>query len=298
MTTAQHSDTTYASHSQQLELVDANGAFLDRQSLHHVERFLDLACGPGVVSRMLTERAPAAHLNGVDTDADHIDLACRRFMDLGYEVRRGFDLTSDVVNGRPVMTFGVGSADDLVFADGAFDCVTITNAIHLLPDKKVMVQGAGRVLRPGGLFGFTSAFYAGTFPDGTHSFYHEWMRAAAIRVLEIDRRLKAEGKPGVKRIRGTTRKAFQNRWLSPQEWTDLLAECGFEVVDLHERVLHLDGAFFASIGTYSGLAETLLSGYPLDVACEALGSTAEPTMRALDLEAVPRNWLEIWARRL
>lgn len=297
MTTLQETDATYAAHSEQIGLVNANRAFVEGQSLHHVRRFLDLACGPGVVSEMLAQASPRAHIQGIDLDPDHIDLASQRFGDLGYEVRHGFDLTTELVNDRPVVTFAVGSADELPFPEASFDCITITNAIHLLPDKKKLVDAASRVLRPGGLFGFTSAFYAGTFPDGTHSFYHEWMRAAALRVMEIDKKLKAEGKPGVKRVRGTTRKAFQNRWLSPQEWTELLAESGMTTVDVHERVLHLDGRFFASIGAYRGLAETLLSGYPIEVACEALGSTAEPTMSALNITSVPRNWLEVWAQK-
>lgn len=290
-------DLTYAAHSEEVELVRANEAFLDRRPLGNVGRFLDLACGPGVVSEMLMTRCPDANLQGIDYDPAHVDLASERFRALGYEVRQGFDLTSDRVNGRPVVTFGVGSADELPFPDASFGCTTITNAIHLLPDKAKLVAAVARVLETGGVFGFNSGFYAGTFPEGTHAFYHEWVKAAAIRIQEIDARLKAEGKPGLTRKRGTTRKAFQNRWLSPQEWTDLLAEHGLEVIDLHERVLHLDGQFFASIGAYRGLAEALLSGYPIEAACEALSTTAEPSLRALNLSSVPRNWLEVWAQK-
>ena len=128
-------DLTYAAHSEEVELVRANEAFLDRRPLDHVGRFLDLACGPGVVSEMLMARCPSAHLQGIDYDPAHVDLASQRFRVLGYEVRRGFDLTSDRVNGRPVLTFGVGSADELPFPDASFGCTTITNAIHLLPEK-------------------------------------------------------------------------------------------------------------------------------------------------------------------
>ena len=293
----QETNTTYAAHSQELVLVEANRAFLDRQSLGHVRCFLDLACGPGVIGEMLVGLSPAAHLHGIDSDPAHIELATERFRELGYDVRSGHDLTSDVVNGRPVVTFAVGSADDLPFPEAVFDCVTITNAIHLLPDKDRLIQGIARVLRPGGFLGFNSAFYAGTLVEGTHAFYHEWIKSATIRINEIDGRLKAEGKPGIKRVRGTTRKAFQNPWLSRDEWIALVERHGLGAIDVHERALDLDGSFFASIGAYSGLAETLLSGYPIDVACEVLQSTAEPALRTVNRTTVPRNWLEVWARK-
>ncbi|MGF1640817.1 MAG: class I SAM-dependent methyltransferase [Rhodospirillales bacterium] len=288
---------TYAAHSQEAVLVDANRAFLDRQPLAHVRRFLDLACGPGTIGEILLARAPGAHYHGIDADPAHVALAADRFTALGYAVRRGYELTSDIVDGRPVVTLAVGSADDLPFPEAVFDCVTITNAIHLLPDKRRLVEAIARVLRPGGLLAFNSAFYAGTLVDGTHAFYHEWIKSATVRINEIDRSLKAEGKAGLKRVRGTTRKAFQNRWFSGEEWSALLGAFGLRTIDIHERTLELDGAFFSSIGAYSGLAETLLSGYPVDVACEALQSTVAPALAAVSRTSVPRNWLELWARR-
>jgi ubiquinone/menaquinone biosynthesis C-methylase UbiE len=293
----QDTDKTYAAHSQEMVLVNANRAFLERRSLGDVRCFLDLACGPGVVSEMLAGFSPAAHLHGIDRDPAHIELAAARFRALGYEVRNGYDLTSDVVNGRPVVTFAAGSADDLPFPEAVFDCVTMTNAIHLLPDKERLIEAIARVLRPGGLLGFNSAFYAGTLVEGTHAFYHEWIKSATVRISEFDARLKAEGKPGIKRVRGTTRKAFQNPWLSREEWIALLEKHGLGAIEVDERALDLDGSFFASIGAYSGLAETLLSGYPVDVACEVLQSTAEPALASVNRTSVPRNWLEVWARK-
>src|ERR687885_707864 len=123
-------NTTYEPFSREPEYVEANRGFVRRVSLGHVGRFLDLACGAGAVSRLLLEAAPGAHLNGVDLDRVQIELACRGFEALGYEVRRGFALTEDVVNGKPVVTLAVGSADELPFPEDTFDCVTIANAIH------------------------------------------------------------------------------------------------------------------------------------------------------------------------
>ena len=290
-------NTTYEPFSREPEYVEANRGFVRRVGLDHVGRFLDLACGTGTVSRLLLEAAPGAHLNGVDLDAVQIELACREFEGLGYEVRRGFTLTEDVVNGRPVVTLGVGSADELPFPEDTFDCVTIANAIHVLPDKERFLRAFHRVLRPGGLFGFNSSFYAGTYPAGTERHGLLWLREATLYIERLNRERAAEGKEPIKRAHGTTRGAFQNRWYSPAEWAEMVRGHGFRVVDVHERVVLLDERCLAAVGAYGGLAEVLMSGYPVEAASLALQATAGAGLRAMNLSAVPRNWLEVWATK-
>ena len=88
-----------------------------------------------------------------------------------------------------------------------------------------------------------------------------------------------------------------NRWLTVEEWRDLVERQGFAVRDVNERVVMLDGHFFSTIGAYGGLAETLMSGFPVDIACKALETAAQPTLDSLDRTAIPRNWLEVWATK-
>lgn len=295
MTNLQPVNTTYEPFSLEPEYIEANREFIRLRPLFKVERFLDLACGTGTVSELLAQASPKAHLNGVDYDPVQIELASRKFRALGHEVRHGFELSSEFAHGKPVMTFAVGSADVLPFPDETFDCVTICNAIHVLPDKDKLLRAIRRVLRRGGLFGFNSAFYAGTYPPGTEAHYYEWLRLAILHIQELSAERVAQGQPPIKRQRGSARKAFQNRWDSPQEWCDRLVRHGLKAEQVSERVVMLDERCFAAVGVYGGLAEVLLSGYPVDSASQALQATAKASLEAMKASAIPRNWLEIWA---
>lgn len=290
-------NTTYEPFSLEPEYLEANKGFVKRAPLADVARFLDLACGTGTVSRMLLEEAPGAFLNGVDIDPVQIELATEEFTQSGHEVRRGFDLVEDVVLGKPVVVLGVGAADELPFPDETFGCVTIANAIHMMPDKARFVAEVSRVLKPGGLFGFNSSFYAGTYPPGTERHGLIWLQEATRFIDQLNRRLQAEGRSDevVRRVHGKTRAAFQNRWYSPGEWSGLLEDASFEVRDVHERVVMMDERCLAAVGAYGGLAEVLMSGYPVEAASMALQMTAGSGLKALHIDAVPRNWLEVWA---
>lgn len=297
MANIQPVNTTYEPFSREPEYVELNRAFIERQNLAGVERFLDLACGTGTVSEHLLAASPAAHLNGVDYDPVQIELATAHFRERGYEVRRGFEVTNDRRDGKPVLVFGVASADDLRFPDATFDCVTIANAIHVMPDKAAFVKAAARVLKPGGVFGFNSVFYAGSYPKGTERHTYEWLKEATFYIERKNERLKAEGKPTIRRVHGTTRGAFQNRWFNPQEWCELLAEAGLKAHDVFERTVLMDERCLAAVGAYGGLAEVVMSGYPVAEASEALQATAGVALQRTGVEKLPRNWLEVWATK-
>ena len=297
MTNIQPVNTTYEPFSREPEYIEANRGLVQRQSLDGVRHILDLACGTGTISALLLEAAPQAHLNGIDYDPVQIELATKEFEALGYEVRHGFELTEDVINGKPVLVFAVGSADELPFPDETFDCVTIGNAIHVMPDKAKFFKAVNRVLKKGGLFGFNSAFYAGSYPEGTERHTYEWLKEATYYIETKNARLKAEGKPIIKRKHGTTRGAFQNRWQSPQEWRDLLAKYGLDAHDVYERRVMLDERCLAAVGAYGGLAEVVMSGYPVEQASEALQATAGIALQRTGVDLLPRNWLEVWATK-
>jgi ubiquinone/menaquinone biosynthesis C-methylase UbiE len=174
MQTSSPLSTTYEAVTHGREYLETNRAFVQRATFGHVRRFLDLACGTGTVSRLLLQAAPEAHLNGIDVDPVQIDLATKEFTSQGYSVRRGRTLTEDRANGKPVIMLDVGPVDELPFADASFDCVTIANAIHMMPDKPKFLHEVSRVLRPAGRFGFNSVFYAGSTPPGTETHFIVW----------------------------------------------------------------------------------------------------------------------------
>lgn len=291
-------NTTYEPFSLEPEAIAANREFLACQPLTDARRILDIACGTGMLSEMLIEAAPRAQLTGIDRDPIQIDLATERFTELGFDVQPSTEFDDPIADTRSAPSFVVGDALDLPFAENTFDCVTMANAIHMVIEKEELLSEVQRVLRVGGVFGFNSSFYAGTFPDGTHRFYEEWLKLASAEISAVNRQRLADGEEPIKRKRRKTHKAFQNKWLSPREWADLLTQHGLAVRECNERIVMLNARCFAAIGAYGGLAEVLLSGYPVEIASRALQATAEPALHAVGEDAIPRRWLEIWATRV
>ncbi len=96
------------------------------------ERWLDAACGPGVISRAL---APlVGHVDGVDATPAMIDVARREAAAAGLENT----------------TFTVGDAAALDLPEGSFDAAINRFAIHHIPVPGRMVAELARIVRPGG----------------------------------------------------------------------------------------------------------------------------------------------------
>ena len=134
-------------------------------------------------------------------------------------------------------------------------------------------------------------------PPGTDRIYMDWLRMAVQHIEDKNKELAAAGQPVHKRRHGTTRTAFKNKWYTPTEWTSLLAEHGLKVIHNNERNVDLDERCFALVGAYGGLAEVLLSGWPVEIASEALQISAGRSMALHQVTTVPRLHLEMWAEK-
>ncbi|MEU4824674.1 methyltransferase domain-containing protein [Actinomadura sp. NPDC023710] len=94
---------------------------------------LDVACGPGNVTRALAAGVgPAGLVVGLDASETMLSRA-----------------VADTAPGDPV-TYVRGDAVDLPFRDGAFDAVSCFGALYLFDDPWTALDGMTRVLRPGG----------------------------------------------------------------------------------------------------------------------------------------------------
>ncbi|MGI9590535.1 MAG: class I SAM-dependent methyltransferase [Myxococcota bacterium] len=92
-------------------------------------RILDLACGPGVLTRVLA--GEARRVVGLDLTARVLEVARRE--------------------SEPSCTALVrGAAERTPFADGTFDGVTLRLALHHVPDPAAVLCEVRRLLRPGG----------------------------------------------------------------------------------------------------------------------------------------------------
>jgi ubiquinone/menaquinone biosynthesis C-methylase UbiE len=265
-----------------------------------VKRILDLAGGTGAVGQLMLAAAPEASLHEIDLDPVQIGLAAENYAALGYRVRRGADAMDTAPGSARTVSLIVGSATELPFPEGSFDCVMIANAIHLIGDKESLIKSIARVLEPGGIFAFSSGFYAGCWPPTTQQVYTEWLKEATAWIMRYNAERIEAGEQPVRRVRGKSQLApvaYQNRWLTPVEWRELLSSLGFEVRDLNERAVIFDHDSLASVGAYSGLAEAQLSGYPVELASEALASTAGLALASAGVTTVRHNWIEICAVR-
>ncbi len=276
---------TYEPFSKEPEYVEANRAFVGTLPLDGIRTLLDLASGTGVMTGLLVEACPAIErILGVDLSLESMRIAQRRFREEEPLARRGI-----------LLQLLQGSADVLPVAGASMDAVIMGNSIHMLPDERALLREVARVLKPGGLFAFNSSFWAGTMPPGTEKVHHEWVKQAAIYLMDRDRELRRQGKPGIRRKRGTAKKAFSKPWLSIDDWRARLEEAGFAVRRVDRRTVLMNRRCFETIGAYAGLASVLFSGYPVQLASEALQETAGPTLEAMGMPEVPRLWLEVTA---
>jgi len=281
MTASERLDTSYERFSHEPEYVELNRSFLAMLELRGPLVVLDLACGTGTLTRLLLDQVGGrAKVVGIDLSRRSLDLARVELRDVSPPTR------VDLIE---------ATADRLPVASQVADLVIMGNAVHCIADLGSFIDEVSRVLRPGGTFAFNSSFYAGTFVPGTETFYDEWMKEAARYVQRKDQELRQAGGPGIRRERGRARPAFSRPWLTPAQFRQALEDHGFEVKRVGQSTIMMSRQAFESVGAYEGLASVLMSGYPVDLACEALTRSVASGLETAGLTEVPRYWLEVSA---
>jgi SAM-dependent methyltransferase len=236
-------------------------------------RIVELASGTGAVTAQildaLARRGRPATVVGVEPSLAAIHVARR-------------DLA-----GRPV-EFIQGESADLPRAGTAVDAIFFCNAIHLVPDKDAAVATIVETLRPGGFFAINSSFYEGAYADDSARFYRLWIRRAVgwLREHAPEVRIEHHGRTAAM------------RWLTPADYGELLARQGLETAyEQVDRVL-MPLRAWQDIGRYSLFIEGALPGVPVPIGADALEASAAQAFAELALDSVPRNWLQIVARKL
>jgi SAM-dependent methyltransferase len=109
------------------------GTLVEMVPADPVARWLDLACGPGLVSLALAPRVGS--VQGVDLTPAMVERA-------GAEAR---------ARGLENVGFGLGDATALEEADGSFDGAITRFSLHHIPVPSRVLAEMARVVRPGGL---------------------------------------------------------------------------------------------------------------------------------------------------
>ena len=112
---------------------------LDRIVAPDVSRVLDLACGTGdfsvAIAKALRTAAPQARVTGVDLSEGMLAVMRKKVDREGLQDRISMEL---------------GDGENLHFADGTFDRVSIAFGIRNFEDREKGLREMLRVLRPGG----------------------------------------------------------------------------------------------------------------------------------------------------
>jgi ubiquinone/menaquinone biosynthesis C-methylase UbiE len=235
---------------------------------------VDMACGTGAVTRLIAQEMQRlklkAHIIGVDPSAEALRRAQRGMEAIGSRAE-----------------FIQGEADDLPRivrrADAAFFC----NAIHLLPDKLAAFRLIASILAPGGIFACNSAFYDGTYVEGTERFYRLWT-SRAVRQLRKEH-------PDVHLSREA--KAMAMQWLNVDEYINQLKQGGFARVESFQEIGRISLDAWRDLGQYWLFIEGALPGVPLPLGAAALEAAVYQAGQELDLTEIPRNWLQLIAHK-
>ncbi len=235
---------------------------------------VDVGCGTGAATELivsaLVEQGVDAEIVALEPSPEALASARARLADSPLTIH-----------------FVEGDVGDLGASTGPADVVFFCNAIHLVEDKDATIAQIAGALVPGGLAAFNSAFFSGAYAPGTEDFYRRWT-IRAVRWLHSER-------PDVQLAHDSTVQAMN--WFSPEDYQRMLRDNGFDVVwhDLDEARMTL--ASFQDIGQYWMFINGALPGAPLDAGAEALRHGAAEVFEQQGLSDVPRNWLQLLARR-
>jgi ubiquinone/menaquinone biosynthesis C-methylase UbiE len=249
-------------------LVDSTLQVRERLPQNPIHRALDLACGTGAVTQVLVDRVrklrEPVEIIALDPSESALEKA-RRLLGNAARFVRG---TAEAFSGA------VPNVDVMLFC----------NAIHLLPDKDHVLAEARKALNRDGVLGFNTAFYEGCYAPGTERFYRLWM----LRSLQL---LKKEFG-----LRPDKDKVQAMRWLSPVEYRDLLVRHDFAVEDMHAEEAQMTCESWQDISHYSLFVEGALPGVPREIAVPVLKESVVQAFDELEIDTLPRNWLQVVAR--
>jgi SAM-dependent methyltransferase len=111
---------------------------LDKLNPESGQTVLDVACGPGTVTRLAAQRVgPNGSVAGCDLSPAMLALA----------------RSKDSIDGSAPIEYFESPADALGFPDGVFDLVTCQQGLQFFPDRSAALVEMHRVLGPGGRLG-------------------------------------------------------------------------------------------------------------------------------------------------
>lgn len=131
--------------------------FLIWLGLSSSSRWLDVCCGSGVLTEAIVHRCAPAQVVGVDASPQQIEFARSR--------RTG-----------PGVSFGIGDAQALSFADSSFNAAVCGLGLNFVPQPERALQEMCRVTAPDGII----AIYVWDYAEGARFLRAFWDAAADV----------------------------------------------------------------------------------------------------------------------
>ncbi|HLZ80353.1 MAG TPA: methyltransferase domain-containing protein [Ktedonobacteraceae bacterium] len=260
---------------------DVNRALVQHALAHLSSRpvndpltIVDMACGTGAITRLvayeMAQQGRQGQIIGIDPSAEALRRAQKSMEEIGTKAE-----------------FIQGDAADLPSIVHNVDLAFFCNAIHLVPNKLEALRQMASILVPGGIFACNSAFYEGTYVEGTERFYRLWTRRAVgwLRKEHPEVHLSREAK------------AIAMQWLTPSDLIELLKQTGFKTVEPTSQDVFIPLDAWRDLGQYWLFIEGALPGVPLALAAAALEHAVYQAGEELGLTEVARTWLQIIATR-
>lgn len=274
------SSLNFEEFANQPEYVEVNRNLIERLFDHIPQRFfhVDIATGTGLVPKLLMqqsqERGYKAKIIGIDPNPTSLEIARRTTpqsdaVDVLYLEGFGQD-TEKLVYGK-ISPYGTDSA-------------SMHDAIHEVEgeeNKREVLSAAVRVLKPGGLFSFNSAFT--TYGIEAENAQMKWGRWKLNAFNDL---------------KGTKdRKAEPIRIYSPEQYKQMLEAAGLVIIHEAKKVVHLSKEALAAISKYPKFIEGVFGDMigQQNFSLERKSSALIKTLEKVDF--LPRGWYEIIAQK-
>jgi ubiquinone/menaquinone biosynthesis C-methylase UbiE len=236
-------------------------------------RIIDLGCGTGSISEILLRSAKVPrHIWAIDPDPEMVT-RCRQRLggSVGVSQARAEDFSS-------------------LMPSGSVEAVFLGNSIHLVSDLDSALAGISRVLGPGGLLAFNTAFFDQAADPS---------EGALAREVVFEARKQARARnPGVEFAVGVRPPA--KRRLNEELYRQLLEAAGFADIQFSRQTYALPPELVFKIISTPVFATGALPGLPEDEAIAAVRAACEAILlRSRDRERPPirRTWLYARARK-
>ena len=245
-----------------------------------IDRIMDIATGVGTMAQLFVSKLPDQFKNSEVVCLDQSSEA----------LKRAAEKLSDIV---PNMKLIKAKVQDAEIEKQSVDVVIWGNGIHYLTadEQKESLENIRRGMKSGGWLFFNTAFYEGSRPQDTLSFYRAQVKKAVQSLRER----------GISREKEHVRAEAAS--FHPREYyEELVSLAGFKLVEARECAANLSTEAWEYISSFQQYAAGALGGYPVEEASIAMRDAVSPAIKeyggrnADGSLFVTRNWLSICAR--